>query len=483
VTEIVRSPGSGLVFVNTYATSVSSAYRSAIVAAENFFQNQFSNAVTLNVSFDAQPLGPGYAGSNEYSPAHVSYTVLKSALQSHATTADDLAAVNSLPGTDPSRGAGFDVAIGMARILGLAGAGSTIDDKVTLNSSLGWTYGNDVVGLVEHELSEGALGRVGGLGIQSSAWGPLDLFRYSAPGRHDYTGGQDGLPAYFSVDGRTLLTQFHNAVSTTGIFDGFDFGDWGNTRGDAFGPGGPGISATVTATDLRLLDVLGWTPTGNASASSTVASVSLAYNGVTGQPLSQTSAAAVATSISAGQITLGQYIDDLIANAQTTTIPALIVSQFFGAPPTQIHLGELATFDTSQLAAYTQMGVAQPILGPYEALGVGFSDTLVFHNKYAGLTDPNFVTKAYQDAFQRAPSSVQAQHFSDQLSALETMYTGAGQTVENAGWHARGAVIGQMLGIAVLSEPTQHAYIDTASTFLHAAALGQATYGDPLALV
>ena len=260
--QAVTFAGSGMVFDNTYGSGVSDAFKSAITAAENFFQSQFSNPVTISVSFDRSALSGQFSAYNTYYPVHgVSYAALEDALASHTTTADDRAAVASLPSVDPTGGAGFSVPVGMARILGLAGAGSGIDDYITLNQNLPWTYGADAVGALEHEISEGVMGRVGGLGVQNSSWGPMDLFRYAAPGQHDYSGGQDGAPSFFSVDGTTLLTQFHNSLNTSGVFDGQDFADWNSTQGDAFGPGGPGSPGTVSATDLRVMDILGWTPT------------------------------------------------------------------------------------------------------------------------------------------------------------------------------------------------------------------------------
>ena len=65
----------------------------------------------------------------------------------------------------------------------------------------------------------------------------------------------------FGID-PTHLTGYvlHNAISATGANDGGDLGDWDNTYYDAFGGGGGDISTGVSATDLRVLDVLGWTP-------------------------------------------------------------------------------------------------------------------------------------------------------------------------------------------------------------------------------
>ena len=258
-TTIESGAPSGLTFINSFTSEVTPQYRNAVLAAESDLQSKIANTITFNVAFDFKPL-TGFSGSNSFSVVQVSYADYKAALTKHATTADDLAAVASLPSIDPTTGAGLAVSGGLAQILGLAPASNDVDDTVTLNSRLSWTYGADAMGVIEHELTEGLLGRIGGLGLTSAKnWGPLDLFRYSSPGLRDYSGGADGRPAYFSVDGAALLVKFHNAFNN-GRFDGQDFGDWDSTKGDAFGPGGPGSPGQLTTTDLRVLDILGWTP-------------------------------------------------------------------------------------------------------------------------------------------------------------------------------------------------------------------------------
>jgi hypothetical protein len=263
--DTVTLSGSGIVFNNTYGSGVTAAFKAAVIAAENFFQSHFSNSVTLNMSFNLGSLSSAFSAQNNFSNVDkVSYSTLEAALRSHATTTVQQQADAALPTVDPSGGAGFAVPAGMAEILGLQGTSTSTDDSITLNSNMSWTYGADAVGVLEHEISEGAMGRIGGLGVQNDWWAPLDLFRYSAPGVRDYSGGKDGLPSYFSVDGTTLLTQFHNSLNTAGVFDGDDFGDWNSTTGDAFGSGGPGDPGTISATDMSVMDVLGWTPTDTA---------------------------------------------------------------------------------------------------------------------------------------------------------------------------------------------------------------------------
>ncbi len=265
---ITSGASSGLTFINDFSSAVSQQYRNAVLAAEADLQSKIATTATFHVAFDFQPLS-GFSGINTFSASEVSYADLKAALASHATTTDDFAAVASLPSADPTNGAGFAVSDGLAQILGLAPASSGIDDTVILNSKLPWTFGADAIGVIEHEMTEGLMGRIGGLGLtREGNWGPLDLFRYSSPGVRDYSGGTDGRATYFSVDGKTLLTQFHNAF-IGGRFDGQDFGDWDGTRGDAFGPGGAGSPGQLTATDLRVLDVLGWTPTASGTPPAT----------------------------------------------------------------------------------------------------------------------------------------------------------------------------------------------------------------------
>src|SRR4051812_25219293 len=109
---------------------------------------------------------------------------------------------------------------------------------------------------------KGQWGRIGGLGVHNRAWSTMDLFRFAVGGQRDYTGGRDGVLTYFGLDATHVLTnyQYHNSINSNGVFDGFDFADWDHTVGDAFGPGGPGSPGTVSATDLRVMDILGWKP-------------------------------------------------------------------------------------------------------------------------------------------------------------------------------------------------------------------------------
>ena len=148
-------------------------------------------------------------------------------------------------------------------MLGLNNSTPSTDMTVTLNnnSNIGWTYGQDVINTLEHELSEGALGRVGGLGDQNGVWSTMDLFRYIGAGAPDYTDGRDGQTTYFSYDGGATLSlaatlSFNNEkVTPANTGDTADF-----TQQDVFGAGNPGETNTLSQTDLEMMDVLGWNP-------------------------------------------------------------------------------------------------------------------------------------------------------------------------------------------------------------------------------
>src|ERR1700694_2406535 len=127
-TEAATRAGGGLVFINETGASASDAYRGAILAAENTLQRHFTNALTVNVQFDFTALGANASASNNFTQVSVSYASLTAALRAHATTSDDLLAVNGLPAIDPSQGAGFAIPTAQAVMLGLTAQTNLIED-------------------------------------------------------------------------------------------------------------------------------------------------------------------------------------------------------------------------------------------------------------------------------------------------------------------------------------------------------------------
>jgi hypothetical protein len=144
-------------------------------------------------------------------------------------------------------------------MLGLSSYAPATDDTVTLNSSYGWSFGQDVTSTVEHEISEGVMGRVGGLGDDNYAWSTMDLFRYSSAGVRDLTDGRDGKTTYFSANGSTLSSlSFNNEYNSSGVQT--NVGDTADfTQNDVYGTGYPGETVTLSQTDLAIMAALGWT--------------------------------------------------------------------------------------------------------------------------------------------------------------------------------------------------------------------------------
>jgi autotransporter passenger strand-loop-strand repeat protein len=105
-----------------------------------------------------------------------------------------------------------------------------------------------------------------------------------------------------------------------------------------------------------------------------------------------------------------------------------------------------------------------PNVYAFEALGVALATGQHFQNEFgpsnpaypvSTIGDIHFVDDAYTSVFGHAGTPAQVQHFADQLSFFEGLYTAAGTfgSQSNIDLLARGAVYGQMLGIEQESTP------------------------------
>jgi hypothetical protein len=258
--ETVTTAGSGIVFNNTFDVSVSGTVRNLIVAAEHEIASVWSNSITLNLEFFDQAAGStDFLATNSWpSWVTVSYPQLVSALSSHAYTVYAQDAIATLTSDDPTGSHTYYLPEAYARMLGLSTSNPTYDDVVTLNTSYNWSYSQDVTNTLVHEISEGAMGRVGGLGDQNGVWSTLDLFRFSSAGARDVTDGRDNLTTYFSYNGTTLLLPYNNQYSGSTHVNTGDTADF-NVQ-DVFGYGSPGETNTLSQADLEVMDVLGWDP-------------------------------------------------------------------------------------------------------------------------------------------------------------------------------------------------------------------------------
>ena len=269
ISEAVTFAGSNVAFSNTFASGLSQAYINCALAAEQTIAAQWTtpNAVTINESFAALAEGQnGELASNSFYVDSVSYATLAGALRTLASHEPGNTylqqAIAHLPASDPSGGAGFKLALPYARMLGLTTVADSPDDAVTLNTSYNWSYGQDVTNTLVHEITEGGMGRIGGLGDQNSFWSVMDLFRYTASGAADYTDGRDGQTTYFSYNGGATHSSlsYNNEYSGATKVNGGDTADF--TQLDVFGTGNPGETNTLSQTDLQVMEALGWSSSG-----------------------------------------------------------------------------------------------------------------------------------------------------------------------------------------------------------------------------
>ena len=131
--------------------------------------------------------------------------------------------------------------------------------------------------MLEHEISEGALGRVSSLGVYGIAsvaeWAPMDFFRYDANGAFDpkYDTGQ---PIYFSATAPASIRRLRFSSTTA---QPEEISPTGSRRAQTLTraiPSDPapdaGANAALSATDLQVMEALGWTPPSELAAGSTL---------------------------------------------------------------------------------------------------------------------------------------------------------------------------------------------------------------------
>jgi Ca2+-binding RTX toxin-like protein len=255
----------------TFDPSVANApagFTAALAQVVTFFENNFSNPVTVNIQVgygevQGQALPSGALGESLSFLQPTTYAALTGALSANASSAADASAVASLPATDPTGGA-YWLTQAEAKALGLSNS-PALDGFVGFSSKSGVfdfqesdliTAGKfDFFAVAVHEISE-ILGRQLLVGQtvagQPNSYEALDLFHFSASGVRIFTGTAAG---YFSADnGATNLASFNTNAAG-------DFGDWaasaGNDAGLAFSS--PGVINVVSGADMTEMDVLGWT--------------------------------------------------------------------------------------------------------------------------------------------------------------------------------------------------------------------------------
>jgi hypothetical protein len=232
------------------------------------YRAKFSNNVTANITFKKDTtISLGQSNTSFISIPYPSY---RSALASHATTANDATALANLPNqaNNPVNNTpNMDIATANARALGFS-TPPGVDSTISLNTSImnlsppPATQNPNHFSLFSaaaHEINE-ALGFGSNLDFGSNSTSgnvtPQDLFRYgTAAGVRSYTTNPNA-QSFFSIDGTAHLARFNQDSSG-------DFGDWWSPGGqtpqvqDAFATAGASPDLGV---ELTVLDVIGYTP-------------------------------------------------------------------------------------------------------------------------------------------------------------------------------------------------------------------------------
>lgn len=250
---------------NTFFGSNAAAAQAAWNAAAAVFMANFSDNIHINITVDAVS-GTSILGQSTTSLIGVSYANMRTLLVADSKSADDALSVGaggSVTSADPTGGTGnWWLARGQAKALGLIFDDLVNDGTTTFGAGFSYTFSGataagtfDFQGVVAHEITEvmGRLGICGGsIGPFSNSYSALDDFSYTGAGTK---GLGNGAGNSFSINGGTTLVKgFNNAASNGG-----DCRDWASGTNDAFNAfSSSGVSNPVSATDLRVMDVIGY---------------------------------------------------------------------------------------------------------------------------------------------------------------------------------------------------------------------------------
>jgi hypothetical protein len=273
---VIPKPADALLITATFGTgsaAVSAAAQTVINNAIQFYQNTFTDPINVLIQFNNMSTG---LGSSEFWVYGGSYSQYHTALIGDGTSADDTAALATLPGgtNNPvTNDSSMQFKSANGRAVGLntpAATGLSCNTAVALDGCIGLDLGiTDVAvaggyslfAVVEHEIDEifGLGSALSGATTPTTPW-TEDLFRYDSTGVRSFAANAScAAPpaAFFSIDGTNLLDQFNNCNN------GGDYGDWithnPSQVQDAFTNGTGSPSLSLSSPETRALDVIGYT--------------------------------------------------------------------------------------------------------------------------------------------------------------------------------------------------------------------------------
>ncbi len=275
----VSGSGAGLTIIPTFNANIDAATQTVINNAIAFYQNTFTDNITVNIEFHSMSTG---LGQSVFFVFNVPYTSYRTALGANATSADDATALANTPSgsTNPvTASSNIQVKSPNGRALGIntpeqpfggacPTASFTGSGCIGLNVALANSIGPGILmTVVEHEIDEvlGLGSALQGTTTPADPW-TEDLFRWANAGHRSFATntstthpcGSGTGASFFSIDGGTTdLDDFNNCNN------GGDYGDWithtPSQVQDAFINGSASPSLSVTSPEVRALDVIGYT--------------------------------------------------------------------------------------------------------------------------------------------------------------------------------------------------------------------------------
>ena len=264
----VAVPVNAITFNNTWDPSINTylrasdvpKFQAAVIYAEQQFQNVFTDAITINLTFTVRR-GTGTLGASVTTFQPTTYAEVKSSLTASAVSPADFSSVANLPASDPGGPGGWSLPSAEAKALGLLAANDPgMDGTIYFGGGNPYTYDPanrkvvgkyDFIGIALHEISE-VMGRNSNLDTVPVGAAPYDLFRYTARGALSMD--PNAVNVYFSADGGATALNYFN-------FDpSGDLMDWAGPAPDAFNAFGPtNEQDDMSASDIIAMDVIGYT--------------------------------------------------------------------------------------------------------------------------------------------------------------------------------------------------------------------------------